>query len=385
MFDISNVFFSKIQDNRSSKKSIALFSPAGDKKMLELFVSIIKKQSFKDFDVLLIYPKGAEFFNDDSLSIINAEEKLPLGTSGCFFAGQVFLYQQGYDIIINVDLDAIPSTPDLLSNLISKAIEKKIVCVPLSASEEKIIPGRFIINHYGAFPRSVFDNIGFVTPYFWRGAEDWDMAQRLQKHNLIEVVNSLHILHPLPASSVYHKLVSRKKYYPYLSSLMKAFLLQGGVKNIFKYICWYSFYAFFSNVFSDQELRDSINYSSSFKLLDKISEKPFLVIESSGSKSGFEQGYIGRLISNVKVFAGLVASGKGSLGSDTFSLPSGARTGFILRSLFSIIICPLYPLESLVHIAIWQSQKDKIIYPVKPSNLEESVSIYLNYLRNKSL
>ena len=45
----------------------------------------------------------------------------------------------------------------------------------------------FCVNQYGVFPRAIFEKVGFATPYFYRGAEDYELMFRLQEHGLLSV------------------------------------------------------------------------------------------------------------------------------------------------------------------------------------------------------
>ena len=180
--------FSKIDDQRKGNRKVAMMSPVGDEKLIRNFTKMVKKQTFKDFDILFIYPKGSKFCYDKELSMIHVEEKLLLGTSGCFFAGQAFLYTEGYEIIIIADIDAIPSSNKMLEHLVERAKNEKCAVLPLSTPPDGGVNERVCnVNQYGTCHRSVFDTAGFATPYFWRGGEDWELMRRLLDKRLIKI------------------------------------------------------------------------------------------------------------------------------------------------------------------------------------------------------
>ena len=368
--------FSRIEDGRSGKHSTALLVPAGDKEMLRSFVKILKKQTFKDFDILFIYPQGAEFYSDKSLSIISAEEKIPLGTSGCFFAGQSLLYQEGYEIIVVADLDAIPSSPELLSVLVKDALEHKCVSIPLSkAPDKELSADYYTINQYGAFHRSVFEKAGFATPYFWRGAEDWDLTERMKRLGLVRVVREVRVIHPFSGYTVFHKMENRSKFYPYLSSLMKSYLLLGGIGNLFRYFAWYSFYRFFSIVFSDAELKQTLSSSASFVIPEKIPPGP-VSTKKTGDSAEIKRGYASRLLDSLAALLGLAFKGEAQLHNELVSVQPSFRPRLLPNMLLAFLLSALYPLEAFLLLLRWPAERRKVLYPIYPKDAGEAAQIY---------
>ncbi len=380
--------FSRFEDRRKAKRKVALMSPAGNEKMLREFISIIKKQTFKDFDILFISPKGANFYWDEELSIMNAEERYPLGTSGCFFAGQTFLYTEGYEVIVVADLDAIPSSESMLESLINEARASGKACMPISTPAESAVPEKmFNVNQYGTYPREVFEKVGFANPFFWRGAEDWDLMQRLSSKGLIKVVEGVHVTHPTSGFTPYHKLANRKKFYPYLTNIMKAFLfgMKRDWRNSFNYLLWYIFYRFFSVLFADNALRDAVSRSSRFEIPSAPQGEPAVIVEKVRSSGQFGRSLLSKLATNVRMLFEMILLGKTEVYTDRITVAPSFRSRLLPNAILALILVPLYFAECAAAIAEWGKEMKKVPYPVYPEGIGNAIETYALYMQNGRL
>lgn len=388
MHTIFKKLFSKFEDNRKKKHNIALFSPAGDRKMLKEFISILKKQTFRDYDIFFIYPKGMDFYRDNSFQIIHAEERLPLGTSGCFFIGQAFLYNEGYEIILIADLDAIPSSEKMLEELIKEAKKSGCACLPFSKPPDSLeTPCKYNVNQYGTYPREVFEKVGFTNPFFWRGAEDWDLMQRLKEKNLLKIIDKFCVYHPTAGYTIFHKMMNKKKFYPYFSSIMKAFLFrcESNFLNIVRYMLWYLFYRFFSIVFSDKEMEEAIKNSCLFKIANYENNQSYLSIEKSKLNSTFGKNIVSKLAVNICILFNLITKGKADVYTDTIRLKNEKRFDVAIGTILAFFLIPFYAMESIWCFLRWKTERQRVVYPPMPQNIQEIASKYVQYLENGKL
>lgn len=267
-------------DTRRGEPKSVIFCPVGDEKQFEEFQDRMEKQGIaedRNIDFLFITKKGMNLKKDCRLcGMIFEEDDVKSGTSGCFFMGQFQAYMLGYKHIIIADLDAELDSKKSLDDMIGMA-DGKIV-VPLSTSKTTVEKPRFYnTNQWGVFPREMFDKYGFATPYFFKGSEDYDQICRVKKDVIVD--REALVLHPKTGYTVYHKMTDKRKFYPYLGSLMKDFLL---LKKYPQYMAWYLYYSFFADIFQDQQLRRLMQRSNDMKELwqDFVNEDVKVRIET---------------------------------------------------------------------------------------------------------
>lgn len=375
--------FSRIDDRRKGKNKVAVLCPVGDLGMLKGFLKILREQGFKEYDLLLIYPSGMEFYDEKGFSIIHAGERLPLGTSGCFFAGQAFLYSQGYEIVVVADIDALPSSPDMLGALVEESRKTRKVCVPLSVVGKDSVPDKnyFVINQYGAYPRSVFEKAGFITPYFWRGAEDWEMTNRVREMGLLNVVEDLAVYHPREGMRIYEKIANKKKFYPYVNGFLRAFLFRSGSKisYLIGYLARYVFYRFFSVAFQDKELAKCLFATSSFRIISYSNEGGNLNVERKEEGVAPQGSFLGDLLLPFEVLL------LGKVSKGPFSISAKSRLSLLVFLLLGTIYSPFSLVEALIRFLEWGSSRKKVEYPVFPGNVDSAITIYEKYLKEKAL
>ncbi len=119
---------------KGTGKKMLIFSPVGDLAQLEGFHSHVTALGLdQEADFLFIYRQGLAAPRLP-FSAIHSFEKYPLGTSGCFFAGQYLSYLLGYDILVVADLDAILGSKKDLDGMV--ALAKKSRCAIVMPSKD---------------------------------------------------------------------------------------------------------------------------------------------------------------------------------------------------------------------------------------------------------
>jgi len=243
-------------------RKIIIFSPVGDMSQLDGFAKHVKELGIgKKADFLFIYRQGLAY-KDYGLSAIHIAEKMPIGTSGCFFSGQAMSYQLGYEIVVVADLDAFLDSGKSFDGMISQATETSKGAVPLSRSprEQKPANGYFVVNQWGVFPRSVFEKAGFEIPYTRRGGEDWEFSNRLKHYGQVKIYRGGFVTHEKVGMGIAEKLKNPKKYYPYLKGLMLAFSVawQYDILSYLRFLAWFGYYNTFAIMHGDAALAKTV-------------------------------------------------------------------------------------------------------------------------------
>ncbi len=253
----------KPQDmRRKPYKDIVIFSPVGDMAQLDGFAKHVKELGIdKDADFLFIYRQGLEY-KDYGLSALSFTEKMPIGTSGCFFAGQAMSYALGYETIVVADLDAFLDSKKTFDGMIAQAKQSGKAIVPLSKSpkEEKPLPNYFVVNQWGVFPRAVFEKVGFEIPYTYKGGEDWEFSNRLKHYGQVNIYKDGHASHEKIGMGIKEKLKNPKKYYPYLKGLMIAFSVswQYDWVSYLRFFAWFCYYNTYAIMLEDKALTKTV-------------------------------------------------------------------------------------------------------------------------------
>ena len=378
----------EIADNRKGKAKEVIFCPVGDKEQLKDFITNISKlDGYKDIDYFFLYKKGmqinpkSKMFN--GLSVIHAEEDLQIGTSGAFFVGSYALFNEGYEVIVISDIDAVSTSKQMLRILLQKARELQKVVAPLSKAKDEINESQcYNTNQWGAFPRSVFETLGFYTPYTWRGGEDFDLKIRLEKAGLISISKDIFIYHQHSGYTIFHKIVEKKKFYPYVAGLMKAFLLQSqhDIKAAIKFLVWYLFYAFFADAFSDNDLVKTLKKSSDFLAFHPTNQKKEIEIKKVRNKGVYLHSSSLRFLLTPAILTSLLLSKKALVYTDEIILQT-SRINLLLGLIKATILIPWRILQAFSSLFSGIKTGKKLIYPVKPENAKEAIEIYKKMIR----
>jgi hypothetical protein len=267
-------------DKRDGKREVAVICPVGGEEQLSAFVRHVRKLGIDGkADFIFIFRPGLPY-QFPSLSCFFAAENFPIGTSGCFFAGQALCHELGYKVAVMADLDAFLDCGQTFDSLVRTAQETGKATVPLSKSpEEQTAKGNyFVINQWGAIPRGVFENAGFCAPYMQKGGEDWEYSLRLRKRGLLHVLGAGSSTHPKIGMGVLAKMEQPGKYYSYLTGLMRAYLLSAGYSPLsyLRFLSWHCYYSFFADWCEDVALLDAIERSAvPWKKCSQVKAKGF--------------------------------------------------------------------------------------------------------------
>jgi hypothetical protein len=359
----------QMDDLRKGKNDTVVISPVGSESELNTFVVDVKKKNITNVDYLFVCKKGLEVdLTKLGLSAIYYEENFPLGTSGAFFEAQVAAYNLGYKYIVVTDLDCELESIYTFHQTLQLAKDTGKIAVPLSKARTTEGEAKFFnVNQWGVFPRQMFEKYGFCTPYFKYGSEDYDLICRVKKD--IVVNKEGRVFHPMTGYTAYHKMVNKAKFYPYLGSLMKDFLL---LKKYPQYIAWYMYYGLFADVFNDKQLNDLVNTSNNLGDVRKYINDNKWVEITEIKKTGIHAGKFEVITTILKSLPQFVLGKSFDVYTSRINLTMPKMQ--LLRGMIKAgVFMPFRGLGALWNILMWHLKYKKgIVYPVYVENVSSA-------------
>ncbi len=101
---------------KGGRKRIAVAIPTRNwNEILSEHVKRLSKQAFRDFDVIIVYGEDDEFLDDVcGLPVVHIRRKADCGSAGGFYIGEKFAFDEGYDMVVLADNDALPDSDSLV-------------------------------------------------------------------------------------------------------------------------------------------------------------------------------------------------------------------------------------------------------------------------------
>ena len=377
------VLVKQVMDNRHGSAPVCIFAPVGDSAQLAIFLKQVGRLGLdvREIDFLFIFKNKSDVF-DTGLSAVYFVETCAIGTSGCFFVGQKLSYEMGYPIIVSTDLDAELDCAETFDSMVALAGAKKVAVFSRSIFNENTSKQlAYNVNDWAVFPRAFFDVVGFSTPYMWRGGEEYELLTRLlKKHRNMFMVHSGGYTHPFVGFSIYHKLVERKKYCPYVSGILRAILFVSEYDKtaLAKFVLWYVFYGFFADVLNDPALKTALQTSGRFELLQEVeATTPKFKIDKIKETGEFSNTSITRLTYLPLSLMSLALFGTYDLYTDRISLLVGKAT-FLTGLVKAVLMAPIRACEAIIRILEWKAERRHVVFPATPKNSAFVESTYRN-------
>ena len=361
-------------ERKGSMMDVAVFSPVGDLGQMDIFYKTVRKLGIADsVDFIFIYRKGLEY-PSTGLSALHATEKYPLGTSGCFFAGQALCYLLGYKTVVVADLDSVLDSGATLAGMEEMAHRLGHAVLPEYRIKENTADIASNVNNWGVYPREVFEKAGFSTPYIWKGSEDYEFFARLSHLRMVEIYRDGYYSHHFSGFTVYHKMGEKKKYYPYINGTLKAILFVADYSKAayFNYCLWYVFYSFFADAFEDRWLRAVVAPAHKFEIVGSPIEdggKEYFTVKRVKEVGSFSNTSQFRMLLVPYSLVRLALTGKYEVYRDVVELKV-SRPIFMLRLLAGAVRMPLRALEAAMNLLQWRGERKKVHFPATPENLE---------------
>jgi hypothetical protein len=351
---------------------VCICCPVGDSAMFTSFVKMMHKLGISmdtNIDFLFVAPPGLEL--SPMMSTLSAiyyrENIVKLGTSGSFFACQVAAYELNYEIIIVTDIDVEMDDAKVLYDCIALAKKTgKIVMPQCRARTTNDDTTSSSVWGFGTFPRKMIDKHGFCTPYFWKGSEDYDYNVRVFPDKL-EYRGGM-IYHPRVGNIYYTKAVDPKKFFPYLGSLMKNFLLQ---KKYLHYEAWFVYNMFLADVFTDFQLRHTMLCSNDiehFPTLLANTHVNALFKITKIKEQGTTTSKAGMLMAMIESIDNFIMAKPFRFYTDEIEY-LGDRGELILNLINATFMIPIRAMQGIWNIMTF---KKNVAYPIYTENIREA-------------
>ncbi len=179
MWPEAAALISKRKDTIAKKRDIVIvIASKNDRKTLESHIAALSKQTFREFNIIIVYGKSDEFLEVENA--IHIREKSGRGSAGAFYIGERIALDQGYRTIILADDDCLPVSENLLEEM-DRARKKGENAILPQVDYGKAKLDLDIIHHYGCFSREVFEKVGLTYLPFYFGGEDIELLSRIRK------------------------------------------------------------------------------------------------------------------------------------------------------------------------------------------------------------
>jgi hypothetical protein len=94
------------------KGTLVVVASYRDSARLRAMLGALASQSFRDFDVAVIYGQGDNFVRARGISAVHVKRKTDLGFAGAVYLGQCMALAGGYEYFMALDVDRLPARPD---------------------------------------------------------------------------------------------------------------------------------------------------------------------------------------------------------------------------------------------------------------------------------
>jgi len=95
MWPEAAALISKRKDTIAKKRDIVIvIASKNDRKTLESHIAALSKQTFREFNIIIVYGKSDEFLEVENA--IHIREKSGRGSAGAFYIGERIALDQGY-------------------------------------------------------------------------------------------------------------------------------------------------------------------------------------------------------------------------------------------------------------------------------------------------
>ncbi len=381
--NMGGLLLENIVDMREGpRKKAVVFSPVGDMAQMEEFCRHVKSLKIHDAaDFVFVYRQGLKY--SSLLPAVHAAERYPLGTAGCFFAGEKLAYSLGYEVIIVADLDAHLDSRRTFDEMLEMCRKGGKVVSPVSTSQEnseKYVAYNF--NQWSFFPREAYDTIGMSTPYFWRGGDDYEMICRYRHHGENVVYTKGNVFHPMVGYTVFHKMVQRKKQYTYIAGLLKSLLFIGTYSRVgsAKYLLWHVYYSFAADVFSDPDLGDAVNGAHTLSVEEpEGNDMKIFEVKKVRERGRYSNVSPMRAFLFPAALVHLLLFGHYDIYTDRVYLKM-PKWKMLLGLGAAVLLLPIRAAQALACLSQFGRYFGKVVFPVTSANMDKAEGIYRTLL-----
>ncbi|MEW6722389.1 MAG: hypothetical protein AB1324_03940 [Candidatus Micrarchaeota archaeon] len=233
---LAELLDSRTDMRRERRAGLAIVIPTyRNNAVLEKHLELLSKQTMKDFDIIIVEPKGgAPVGKPEWASILYLGEKGRNGPAGGFYTGELAALAEGYPMVVLSDDDAFPESVTLLEDLRRESESGADVVLPrimyLPAEKSGVCR---IVQHYGCLKRQVFSRAGLTFLPFFMGGEDVEFLERITKSGCsVRDIDAMVTHHKRPPFAI----TSGHEIYHYQRGLMALRVVRGQ-----HYLAWRAF------------------------------------------------------------------------------------------------------------------------------------------------
>ncbi|MBU0527959.1 glycosyltransferase [Candidatus Micrarchaeota archaeon] len=197
--------------------------------VLKKHLDLLEKQSFKDFDIIIVYGENDNFLDGAPEDILHIKEKGRNGCAGAFYIGQKTALDEGYENIISADDDCFPVSETLVEELVRRVQKENTIAIPKWRRDKEKIQHEYVF-HYSCIPQKILRKSGLPFYPLFFGGDDVEMIERIKKMG----INVEHT-----EATTYHELLempltdNTQKRYLYSRGGFEAWLLLGNYARAF--------------------------------------------------------------------------------------------------------------------------------------------------------
>lgn len=218
--DIMKLIFEElayvVKDFRKRRNDTLVIIPLyKEYEILKQHLNILKKQTFQNFDVILVLnnitdeKKVIDLCKDlrFEFGLIIAKRREDTGSAGGFATGQVYALENDYEYMILADVDCLPVDRNLIYTLYQNRNQESYVCPTILYNDEgKTILISKIGNppFYCLFHRKIIERYGLYFLPIYIGADDVEYLERIKSAKLVIESRGTHpLIIPLTNPSKY--------------------------------------------------------------------------------------------------------------------------------------------------------------------------------------
>jgi GT2 family glycosyltransferase len=178
---LSEIVAEKKDDRKDRSRKLALIIPSyNNNEILKKHIDKLSNQTFKDFDIIIVYGENDRFIQTPEwASIVHLRKYGRMGCAGAFYIGENYTLAEKYNVIIQADNDCLPESVDLLERLVDEINEKKVLLPRTFRSSAK--HPEFFIHCYGGRTREILEKTGLTYLPLYIGGEELDIMWRIRK------------------------------------------------------------------------------------------------------------------------------------------------------------------------------------------------------------
>lgn len=248
----------KIEGEPADKKRILVAIPVyNETAFLIKQLEQLNQQQPCNFDVLVVlspFLSSKEILMQmektgltPKFSIIWAKRKEDYGSAGGFYFLERYSVEKGYNILVEADVDCLPTTNDLIEKLITALDQGYDVAMPRTKKGNRTA---YNLRFYSAIRTSLLGKAGVTFLPFFYWSEDVELFERMERNGAkVAQVNDYEVTHPFklpilflaPPQILYYRtrnyLMALTKFSGHVHGLRK-FLVAAYQMNYFVFSWW---------------------------------------------------------------------------------------------------------------------------------------------------